>query len=208
MDATDKFDSLSDEELVKLAQEDDTDAINLIYERYKSMVRSKARGYFLVGADKEDILQEGMIGLHKAIKDFRAEKQVKFHSFADICIQRQMITAIKSATRLKHIPLNSYISLNHPVSADEMDRTLLDMLPTVGSRDPAEIIIGRESLDFVQRSITALLTPLEKETLELFLDGMSYQEIAARLGRGVKSIDNALQRIKKKTEKCLREGAQ
>ena len=192
-----------DEELVRLAQAQDYTAQDLLYERYKGLVKGKARSYFLVGADREDIVQEGMIGLHKAIRDYNPDREASFHTFAEMCIVRQIITAIKAATRQKHIPLNSYVSLNRPIYEEDSERTLLDVISLERITDPEELLIGQESYDSIELRISQILSPLEQETLELFLEGKSYQEIAAELGRHTKSIDNALQRIKRKMEKCL-----
>lgn len=195
--------NLEDEVLVERAQTGDFKAVELLYERYKSLVKNKARSYFLVGADREDIVQEGMIGLHKAIRDYRPDKQATFHTFAEMCIVRQIITAIKMATRQKHIPLNSYVSLNRPVFDEDSDRTLMDMLSGAASADPEELLIGQEDYDSIEQKIAEMLSPLERETLSLFLEGKSYQEIAKEMDRHPKSVDNALQRIKRKMEKCL-----
>ena len=192
-----------DEELVRLAQAQDYTAQDLLYERYKGLVKGKARSYFLVGADREDIVQEGMIGLHKAIRDYNPDREASFHTFAEMCIVRQIITAIKAATRQKHIPLNSYVSLNRPIYEEDSERTLLDVISLERITDPEELLIGQESYNSIELRISQILSPLEQETLELFLEGKSYQEIAAELGRHTKSIDNALQRIKRKMEKCL-----
>lgn len=192
-----------DEELVLLANEGDTTAQEIIINKYKNFVRSKARSYFLIGADREDIVQEGMIGLFKAIRDFRSDKLSSFRAFAELCITRQIITAIKTATRQKHIPLNSYISLNKPIYDEESDRTLLDVLSGSKVLDPEELIIGREELDAMECKIGEILSELEWEVLMSYLQGKSYQEIAADLDRQVKSIDNALQRVKRKLEGYL-----
>jgi RNA polymerase sporulation-specific sigma factor len=163
----------------------------------------KARSYFLVGADKEDIVQEGMIGLYKAIRDYKDDKQSSFRAFAELCITRQIITAIKTATRQKHIPLNSYISLNRPLSQDEAgepDRVLVDVLATHTMADPVELVISSEEVRQMQTSFGEILSDLESHVLSLYIEGKSYQEIAASLKRHVKSIDNALQRIKRKVE--------
>jgi len=196
-------DFVLDEELVLLANEGDTTAQEIIINKYKNFVRSKARSYFLIGADREDIVQEGMIGLFKAIRDFRSDKLSSFRAFAELCITRQIITAIKTATRQKHIPLNSYISLNKPIYDEESDRTLLDVLSGSKVLDPEELIIGREELDAMECKIGEILSELEWEVLMSYLQGKSYQEIAADLDRQVKSIDNALQRVKRKLEGYL-----
>ncbi len=196
-----------DEEIVDLCHQGDDMAEEYLLDKYKNFVRSKARSYFLIGADHEDIVQEGMIGLYKAIRDYRPEKLSSFRAFAELCITRQIITAIKTATRQKHIPLNSYISLNKPLYDEESDRTLLDVLVEGRVSNPEEIIINREDLVNIHEKINDVLSGLEQDVLNAYLDGKSYQEIAAALGRHVKSIDNALQRVKRKLEKYLDENA-
>lgn len=171
--------------------------------KYKNFVKAKAKSYFLIGADKEDIYQEGMIGLYKAIRDFKADRLSSFRAFAEICVTRQIITAIKTATRQKHIPLNTYISLNKPIYDEESDRTLLDVLSGAKITDPEELVISREEVISIQNEIGEVLSELEMEVLMSYLDGKSYQEIACDLDRHAKSIDNALQRVKRKLEKCL-----
>ncbi len=195
---------LSDEQVVEAAQQGDGQALVYILDEYKNFVRSKARSYFLIGADHEDIVQEGMIGLYKAIRDFRPEKQASFKAFAELCIKRQIITAIKTATRQKHYPLNSYVSLNRPMFDEESDRTLLDVLEG-RITNPEDLYISQEDLSGIRRQMDLLLSDLEQQVLEKFLDGKSYQEIAEQLGRHVKSIDNALQRVKRKLTRYLEE---
>ena len=195
---------MADEELCLLAQgQDSGEALECLLNRYKNFVRSRARSYFLIGADHEDIVQEGMIGLYKAIRDFRPEKLASFRAFAELCVTRQIITAIKTATRQKHIPLNSYVSLNKPIFDEESDRTLLDVISEGRITNPEELLIGQEDLSTIESRIGKMLSPLEWEVLLAYLDGRSYQEIAVDLGRHVKSIDNALQRVKRKMEKLL-----
>ena len=183
----------------------DVSAEEYLLDKYKNFVRSKARSYFLVGADHEDIVQEGMIGLYKAIRDFRSDKLSSFRAFAELCITRQIITAIKTATRQKHIPLNNYVSLNKPLYDEESDRTLLDVIVEGRISDPEELIINMENLGNIRTKINEVLSGFEQEVLNAYLDGKSYQEIAEALGRHVKSIDNALQRVKRKLEKYLEE---
>ena len=197
---------MSDEDIVQLCHEGNADAEEYLLNKYKNFVRSKARSYFLIGADHEDIVQEGMIGLYKAIRDYRPEKLSSFRAFAELCITRQIITAIKTATRQKHIPLNSYISLNRPLYDEESDRTLLDVIMEGKSSNPEEMMINRENLGRIYEKMTQVLSRLEQEVLAAYLDGKSYQEIAEMLGRHVKSIDNALQRVKRKLEKYLENG--
>ena len=197
-----RFLPLSDEEVAVLAQGGDGQALAYLLNKYKNFVRSKARSYFLIGADHEDIVQEGMIGLYKAIRDFQPDRLASFRSFAELCVKRQIITAIKAATRQKHVPLNSYVSLNKPLYDEESDRTLLDVIEGRVT-NPEDLYISQEDLAGIQSQIDELLSDLERQVLEAFMDGKSYQEIAELLGRHVKSIDNALQRIKRKLFKFL-----
>jgi RNA polymerase sporulation-specific sigma factor len=194
---------MSDEEIVELAQLGEQFAIEFLVDKYKNFVRAKARAYFLIGADREDIIQEGMIGLFKAIRDYNGEKLTSFRAFAELCITRQIITAIKTATRQKHIPLNSYVSLNKPVYDEESDRTLIDIITTNKITNPEEIIISREEFIYIEKKMGEILSSLEWKVLMAYLEGKSYQEIALELKRHVKSIDNALQRVKRKLEKYL-----
>ena len=198
------YDAMTDEALLQRLREGDADPEETLYTRYKQVVRSKARTYFLVGADREDIIQEGMIGLYKAVCDYGFDKQASFRVFAELCITRQIITAIKSATRKKHIPLNTYVSLSRPVYDDgESERTLIDVLETTRISDPEEALIGRESYEAVARDIETMLSPLERDALALYLQGLSYQQIAAAFRRSTKCVDNAIQRVKKKLEDRL-----
>jgi len=194
---------MNDEEVVELAQKGDQFAVEFLVDKYKNFVRAKARSYFLIGADKEDIIQEGMIGLFKAIRDYKLDKLTSFRAFAELCITRQIITAIKTATRQKHIPLNSYVSLNKPIYDEESDRTLMDILSTAKITNPEEIIISREEFIFIEKKMGEILSSLEWKVLMAYLEGKSYQEISVELKRHVKSIDNALQRVKRKLEKYL-----
>lgn len=197
------YETLSDEEIVELARENDALALEFLINKYKNFVRAKARSYFLIGADREDIIQEGMIGLYKAIRDFRADKLASFRAFAELCITRQIITAIKTATRQKHIPLNSYVSLNKPIYDEESDRTLLDVISGSRVTDPEELVISREEFVDIETKMGEFLSDLEWKVLMYYLEGKSYQEIADDLSRHVKSIDNALQRVKRKLERYL-----
>ncbi len=197
------YSDMADEEIVELAQQGEQFAVEYLVDKYKNFVRAKARSYFLIGADKEDIIQEGMIGLFKAIRDYKMDKLTSFRAFAELCITRQIITAIKTATRQKHIPLNSYVSLNKPVYDEESDRTLIDILSTTKITNPEEIIISREEFIFIEKKMGEILSSLEWKVLMAYLEGKSYQEIAVELKRHVKSIDNALQRVKRKLEKYL-----
>ena len=199
-----RFQSMPDEEVVVLAQQGDGQALAYLLNKYKNFVRSKARSYFLIGADHEDIVQEGMIGLYTAIREFQPARLASFRSFAELCVKRQIITAIKAATRQKHVPLNSYVSLNKPLYDEESDRTLLDVIEGRVT-NPEDLYISQEDLAHIQAQMDDLLSDLERQVLDAFMDGKSYQEIADMLGRHVKSIDNALQRVKRKLVKFMEE---
>lgn len=197
------FQSMTDEDIVELAKCGREIALEHLINKYKNFVRAKARSYFLIGADREDIIQEGMIGLYKAIRDFRGDKLSSFRAFAELCITRQIITAIKTATRQKHIPLNSYVSLNKPIYDEDSDRTLLDVISGNKVSDPEELIISQEEFEDIEDKMREILSPLEWKVLMAYLEGKSYQEMALELNRHVKSIDNALQRVKRKLERYL-----
>src|SRR4051795_12322521 len=198
---------MTDDELVMRFHDGDTEALNTLLERYRRFARSKARSYFLVGADSDDIEQEGMIGLYKAIRDFRVERQASFRAFAELCITRQIITAIKTATRQKHQPLNQYVSISGVrVGDDGSERAVEDLLDD-HVPDPAEQVVSKERMDDMRRSMAEMLSGLEVDVLRLYVEGKSYQEIGDQLGRHVKSIDNALQRIKRKLDVHLQEQA-
>jgi RNA polymerase sporulation-specific sigma factor len=198
----------ADDELLTLARSGDDRALAELLGKYRGYARSKASAYFLVGADREDIVQEGMIGLYKAIRDYNPALQTTFRAFAELCITRQIITAIKTATRQKHGPLNNYVSFSRPVlSDDEGERCLGDLLPTLAVCDPADLVISAERIRALQDHFDAVLSDLEAEVLRLYVDGKSYQEIAEVLKRHVKSIDNALQRVKRKLDTHLKERA-
>ena len=200
------FENMTDEEIVRVAQQDgDGAALEYLLNKYKNFVRTKARSYFLIGADHEDIVQEGMIGLYKAIRDFREDRLASFRAFAELCITRQIITAIKTATRQKHIPLNSYISLNRPIYEEDSDRTLLDVITEDTPSNPEEMLIDREDLSVIEGRIGSMLSDLEKQVLIRYIEGKSYVEISEEMNRHVKSVDNALQRIKRKLQKFLDE---
>ena len=199
----DIYDGMEDEDVVEFARNRNGAAEEYLINKYKNFVRAKARSYFLIGADREDIIQEGMIGLYKAIRDFRADKLASFRAFAELCITRQIITAIKTATRQKHIPLNSYVSLNKPIFDEDSDRTLLDVLPITKITDPEELVISREEFIDIEEKMEEFLSDLEWKVLVAYLEGKSYQEIAGDLNRHVKSIDNALQRVKRKLERYI-----
>jgi RNA polymerase sporulation-specific sigma factor len=194
---------LSDDRLVELFRGGEVEALNLLLERYRYFARAKARGYFLVGADFDDIVQEGMIGLFKAVRDFRPDRQASFRAFAELCITRQILTAIKTATRQKHRPLNQYVSLSGLRVVEDSERLVEELLDDHHVPDPADEIVSWEQLADMQASMAEMLSTLEVEVLRLYLEGRSYQEISEQLGRHTKSIDNALQRIKRKLEAHL-----
>ena len=194
---------MSDEDIIKLSKNGNGYATEYILKKYMNFVRAKSRTYFLIGADKEDIVQEGMIGLYKAIRDYNPDAGTSFKSFADLCITRQIITAIKTATRQKHMPLNSYISLSKPVFEADNERVLLDTIVEQPKLNPEEIMIDKERFYSVEEKIYQILSKLEWTVLSNYLDGKNYSEIASIIGKSEKSIDNALQRIKKKIEKNI-----
>ena len=186
------FENMADEDVVlKAKQEDNALAQEYLLHKYRNFVRAKARSYFLIGAEREDIIQEGMIGLYKAIRDFRGDKLSSFRAFAELCVTRQIITAIKTATRQKHIPLNSYVSLNKPIYEEDSDRTLLDIISGVKVANPEDMIISREEFADIENKMNNILSDLEWKVLMSYLD------------RHIKSIDNALQRVKRKLEKYI-----
>ncbi|HLF99885.1 MAG TPA: RNA polymerase sporulation sigma factor SigH [Acidimicrobiia bacterium] len=195
---------LTDETLVACFQEGDVAALNVLLDRYRGFARAKARGYFLIGADSDDIEQEGLIGLYKAARDFRPDREASFRAFAELCITRQIITAIKTATRQKHQPLNSYVSLSSTRSDDEgSERTVEESLESNEINDPADLVVSDESFRSMRTGMLEQLSGLEVRVLHLYVSGKTYQEIAGELGRHVKSIDNALQRIKRKLDAQL-----
>lgn len=202
-----KYEQMKDEALVRLAQTGDEAAQEFLLDKYKSLVRARSRAYFLIGADSEDIIQEGMIGLYKAVRDYQEERNASFRSFAELCINRQMITAIKAATRQKHQPLNSYVSLNKPVYEAESEQTYLDFLQSTSSAllNPETLFIGQENKNILEDQMMKSLSTFETRVLVLYLQGRSYFEIAHALDKPEKSVDNALQRVKKKLEKFLEE---
>ena len=195
--------NLKDEEIISYIKNGDLDAQEYIMNKYKTLVKSKARAYFLVGADREDIIQEGMIGLYKAVRDYQPDKNTAFRSFAELCINRQMITAIKTAGRQKHIPLNSSVSLNRPVFDEQEEQTYMDILENAEVTSPEILFIGQEDKSFIMEHIKEVLSSFENKVLSMYLQGRTYSEIAFLMGKPEKSIDNALQRVKKKIEKFI-----
>lgn len=203
--ATTDHEVQEDLDLVKQVRAGDERSLEALLARYRNFARSKARSYFLAGSDKEDVVQEGMIGLYKAIRDFDLNQDTPFRAFAELCISRQILTAIKTANRQKHQPLNSSVSLDAPISSgdDQGDRTVGDTLPGSTIEDPVELVISAEEIEAIRDSMRMNLTELEGDVLKLYMDGKSYEEIAGVLGNHVKSIDNALQRIKRKLQRHL-----
>jgi RNA polymerase sporulation-specific sigma factor len=196
-----QLDVATDEELIERYRAGDARAAEALLSRYRGFARMKARSYFLAGAEREDVHQESMIGLYKAIRDFQAARQTSFRAFADVCMTRQLITAIRSARCRKHQPLNSYVSLSKPIESEESsERALMDVLAGPPSLDPVEVVIATEDLGDIKAAFDQLLSDFEIEVLRLHAEGTSYQDMAGALGRDVKSIDNALQRIKRKIE--------
>lgn len=198
---TDQYLNLEDEEIVQLGRKGDKDAMDYLIHKYKNLVRSKARAYFLIGADREDMVQEGMIGLYKAIRDYQKDKSMAFKTFAELCVTRQMITAVKNATRQKHIPLNSYISLNRKSFDEDSDKTFIELISEESSSDPEQLLIKKEEFYGIENKMGEILSSFEWEVLFLYLNGKSYVEIARQVKKPIKSIDNALQRVKRKVEK-------
>lgn len=183
------------------ARQGDENASCELVKRYGSLIRYKARPYFLNGAERDDIIQEGMVGLYKAIRDYDPSRQASFHSFAELCVTRQIITAVKSSTRRKHAPLNGYVSLSRSASVEQDgERLLADILAAKEVCDPAEIVINAWEANFIRRGMAGTLSEFEADVLRLYTDGRSYQEIAERLDRHTKAVDNALQRVKRKME--------
>lgn len=206
MQVIQQFEQFSDEELIEQVHQGSTDALDFLITKYRLFVKVKARSYFLIGADKEDIIQEGMIGLYKAIRDFKGDKLSSFRAFAELCITRQIITAIKTATRQKHIPLNSYVSLDKPIYDEDSERTLMDVITSPVTDNPEFLMINREEYSHLEQKMSEVLSELEQQVLARYLEGQSYNEISEELNRHVKSIDNALQRVKRKLERHLEIG--
>lgn len=200
----DKYQDMEDAEIVSLAQAGDVQASEYIMIKYKNLVRSKAHAYFIMGAETEDLLQEGMIGLFKAIRDYDQEKNDSFYAFAVMCIRRQLISALKRATRQKHIPLNSYVSLNKSIYDEENERTLMDVLTARGVSNPEQLMIAQQEYEFINAKIENVLSDFERAVLKEYITGKSYSEIASDMNTQPKSVDNALQRVKSKLERALR----
>ena len=200
-----KYSMKSDEEVVILANQGDLEALEYLIIKYKILVKSKVYTYYIAGADKDDIIQEGMIGLYKAIKSFDEKKSNSFKNFADMCVTSQIITAIKAASRQKHMPLNKSISLNKPLYEDSKS-SIIDMIEIGPSQDPMELFISKEDLDFTEKRIQGMLSSLEKKVLNNYLEGKNYEEIGSILSINAKCIDNAIQRIKRKVQRYIVKG--
>ena len=198
-----KYNNMTDEELIKEIRLGDLTAQNFLLEKYRNLVNMKANRFFLVGAENDDMLQESKIGHFKAIKSFDLDKNNSFKTFANLCIERQLITAIKSSNRQKHIPLNSSFSLNISAYDENDDTTVMDILDTKLVEDPLDTITKREYMDFIEKRIDKNLSNFEKQVLNRYIQGESYVDIATKLNSPVKSIDNAIQRIRKKAIKCI-----
>ena len=192
---------LTDDDLVARFRDGDLRALETLVQRHRRLVRAKARGYFLIGADFDDLEQEGMIGLYKAVRDYRSDRESSFRAFAELCVTRQILTAVKTATRQKHQPLNRYVSLcGMQGGGDAGERHMEELLDEHHGGDPADEVVRSEEMSDIRSSLTRRLTALEVDVLRLHVDGRSYQEIAEELGRQSKAIDNALQRVRRKLE--------
>ncbi|MFN4220329.1 MAG: RNA polymerase sporulation sigma factor SigH [bacterium] len=201
----DNMKDLKDNELVMLAKKGNKKAISILINKYKNFVRARSKFYFIIGADKEDIIQEGLIGLYKAIRDYNPDKKTSFRAFAELCIMRQIITAIKTATRQKHTPLNSYVSLNKPLFEENGERVLSDVIVSTRNVNPEEVYITLELTKDIKEKMKKYLSSLEAKVLAEYLRGLSYQEVAKTIGKHIKSVDNALQRIKRKIQQTIKE---
>lgn len=199
------FGTMQDEDVVVLAKRGSLAATEFLITRYRPLVENKAKAYFVIGADHDDVVQEGMIGLYKAIRDFRSDRLSKFRPFAELCVTRQIITAVKTATRQKHVPLNAYVSLNRSLSTEMTDGSLLDVLPDQGVESAEQNMLANKLPEDLPEVAKHVLSALESCVLNCYLDGMSYREMSAELKCHTKSIDNALQRVKRKIGVLLRD---
>jgi RNA polymerase sporulation-specific sigma factor len=206
---SEKYRELTDEEIIQLIRAQDHKAIDYIMEKYKNLVRQKARTLFLIGGDKDDLIQEGMIGLYKAIHDFKKEKDNSFYNFAHLCISRQIYSAIKASNRKKNSPLNNYISLYTPAYNENSEQgesgSLIDLMISNNKLNPEEMIIDKENVSVIEYELGNKLSAFEREVLEFYIEGLKYMQIAEKMGKEPKSIDNALQRIKGKLNQVLKE---
>lgn len=202
------YENFSDEQIISEAEQGDNDAVDFLMDKYKNLVRKRVRKLFLIGGDKDDLIQEGMIGLYKAIRDYNPDKENSFYSFADLCIARQIYTAIKASNRQKNIPLNTYISFYSPIFLEENiegQESFINVLPADTKLNPEELVIDKESVNMIEYELGRRLSSLEQEVMDLYLEGCNYLEIAQQLDRTPKSIDNAIQRIKGKLNQILEE---
>lgn len=203
-----QYDDMTDEKLIENIELNDNKALECLMKRYDDVVNMKANKFFMIGAEREDMVQEGRIGLYKAVKSFNAEKQNSFRTFANLCIERQLITAVKNSNRQKHMPLNSYVSLNASVYEENDDTSVMDILETKVAEDPSDIIANKEYFDYMENKIDNSLSDFEKQVLNYYKRGESYANIATKLGSKVKSVDTAIQRIRKKATKIKNEMGQ
>lgn len=195
----------SDEELVNLYRQGNEQAVEYLFEKYKNLVRKKAKAMYLAGGDNDDLIQEGMIGLYKAVRDYKEERDASFFTFASMCINRQMITAVTASNRKKNIPLNSYVSFDSPVSGEEdSDMKLADVLPPSIEQNPEKLFIDKEFANDLQKKVIESLSSFEKEVFKYYMDGKDYIEISEKMNKTPKSIDNALQRIRNKVDKIAK----
>jgi len=198
-----EYRQIPDEELIDRLRGGEEAIMDYICDKYKNLVRSKAKSMYIIGGDSEDLIQEGMIGLFKAVRDYDSGRDASFYTFADLCISRQMYTAVQAAKRLKHSPLNTYVSLYGSLEDGREDNILLEAIADTAGINPEEMVLDKERVDYLEQVIEAELSSFEKQVLELYMTGMSYTQIAKVLGRDVKSTDNALQRLKGKIKKML-----
>ena len=200
-----EYTQMTDEKLIENIKQDDKKALDCLMERYNETVSLKANRFFMIGAEKEDMIQEGMIGLYKAVKSYDSQKQNSFRTFANLCIERQLITAVKNSNRQKHMPLNSYVSLNASAYEENDDTSIMEVLETQTIDDPSDIIANKEYFDYMENKIDNSLSDFEKQVLKYYKRGDSYANIAAKLESKVKSVDTAIQRIRKKAAKIKSE---
>jgi RNA polymerase sporulation-specific sigma factor len=209
MSTLSKYETISDEDLIERIQNGDQAAMDYLLEKYKYLVRNKAKALYLIGGDKDDLIQEGMIGLYKAIRDYDMEKQNSFFSFADLCVSRQIYSAIKASNRKKNIPLNTYISIYSPVNGENSDNeekeALVDIMYQKNELNPEELVIDKENTSMIEYELVRRLSDLERQVLSLYMQDLKYVQIAEVLGKEPKTIDNALTRIKTKLNQVLRE---
>ena len=203
-----KYDDMTDEKLIENIEQNDTKALECLIKRYDDVVNMKANKFFMIGAEREDMVQEGRIGLYKAVKSYNAQKQNSFRTFANLCIERQLITAVKNSNRQKHMPLNSYVSLNASAYEENDDTSVMEVLETQTIDDPSDIIANKEYFDYMENKIDNSLSDFEKQVLKYYKRGDSYANIAAKLESKVKSVDTAIQRIRKKAAKIKNEMGQ